>query len=177
MEPEKTLNEKAAIQRAAIAHRARWMALLFEELERDGMPADRIEQIMRRAVRRCGKMDGQAYRDAASDPASVKEIIQTRFANEMGQASFAKKTSQPQRKQAWCIAASARWWMPGRKWRCPRIVLSCCAILRWMETGQSWICWDFPWSCPVRLHMGTPPAPCIIAGIPNNTNFLRRTYQ
>lgn len=91
MEPEKTLNEKAAIQRAAIAHRARWMALLFEELERDGMPADRIEQIMRRAVRRCGKMDGQAYRDAASDPASVKEIIQTRFANEMGQASFAKR--------------------------------------------------------------------------------------
>ena len=91
MEPEKTLNEKAAIQRAAIAHRARWMALLFEELERDGMPADRIEQIMRRAVRRCGKMDGQAYRDAASDPASVKEIIQTRFANEMGQASFCQK--------------------------------------------------------------------------------------
>ena len=91
MEPEKTLNEKAAIQRAAIAHRARWMALLFEELERDGMPADRIEQIMRRAVRRCGKRDGQAYRDAASDPASVKEIIQTRFANEMGQASFCQK--------------------------------------------------------------------------------------
>ena len=40
---------------------------------------------------RCGKMDGQAYRDAASDPASVKEIIQTRFANEMGQASFCQK--------------------------------------------------------------------------------------
>ena len=139
---------------------------------RDMLEVVGLKGFERRSI---GQMSGTATRRQTlpASKKSSKRGLPTRW----GRRLFAKKTSQPQRKQAWCIAASARWWMPGRKWRCPRIVLSCCAILRWMETGQSWICWDFPWSCPVRLHMGTPPAPCIIAGIPNNTNFLRRTYQ
>lgn len=91
MHQDRLLEEKAAIQRAAIAHRARWMALVFEEMEKDGIPASQSEQILRRAVRRCGQMDGMAYRSSAKDPGSVEEIIRTRFANEMGQASFCQR--------------------------------------------------------------------------------------
>lgn len=91
MAPTGSLKEKAAVQRTAIAHRARWMALLFEELEKDGMPPAQIEQVMRRAVRRCGRMDGESYRLTAANPSSVREIITTRFANEMGQASFCQE--------------------------------------------------------------------------------------
>ena len=90
MQHDSFLEEKAAIQRAAIAHRARWMALVFEEMENDGIPNDQIEHILRRAVRRCGRMDGLNYRNNAKDPESIEEIIHTRFANEMGRASFAQ---------------------------------------------------------------------------------------
>ena len=91
MQQDDFLEEKAAVQRAAIAHRARWMALVFEELEKDGIPAGRIEHTLRRAVRRCGQMDGLDYRSHAKDPGSVEEVIRTRFANEMGRASFCQR--------------------------------------------------------------------------------------
>ena len=72
MQHDSFLEEKAAIQRAAIAHRARWMALVFEEMENDGIPNDQIERILRRAVRRCGRMDGLNYRNNAKDPESIE---------------------------------------------------------------------------------------------------------
>lgn len=85
------MEEKVVVQRAAIGHRARWMALLFEELEKEGMREADIERVMRRAVRRCGHHDAKEYLAHAQDPKSVEEIIRTRFANEMGQKSFCQK--------------------------------------------------------------------------------------
>lgn len=85
------MEEKVSIQRAAIAHRARWMAFILEEFEKAGMALSEVERIMRCAVRRCGAYDAKEYRAHASDPGSIAEIIHTRFANEMGQKSFCQK--------------------------------------------------------------------------------------
>lgn len=52
-------------QRAAIEHRATWMALIYDEARKAGI--ENIEEAMRAAVRRTGHIHGERMRDTMAD--------------------------------------------------------------------------------------------------------------
>ena len=60
---------QANINRSAIEFRASWMALIYDELKKDGIDP---EPAIRRAIWKCGKIHGENYKAAAG-------ILQTYF--------------------------------------------------------------------------------------------------
>lgn len=58
-------DEKVLINRKAIEHRATWMGLIYDEAEKAGID---IEEIMRKAIKRCGLIHGESYKANCSDP-------------------------------------------------------------------------------------------------------------
>ncbi|MDR0551715.1 MAG: L-2-amino-thiazoline-4-carboxylic acid hydrolase [Spirochaetaceae bacterium] len=60
------VDEAAEVNRAQIEHRATWMALIYDELKKTGADA---QAILRRAIRRCGSIHGDAIKKKCGDAA------------------------------------------------------------------------------------------------------------
>lgn len=71
---EHTIN----LLRAAIEHRATWMALMFEEAEKMGIDA---EKMTRNAIRKCGHMHGNNIKNNIKDKDSLDSFGHS-FVNE-----------------------------------------------------------------------------------------------
>lgn len=66
-----TKEEKIELARNCIEHRAVWMALLFEEMEKNGCDA---EKITRAAIKKCGNIHGTGYKGNCADPENVQDF-------------------------------------------------------------------------------------------------------
>ncbi|MCL2368192.1 MAG: L-2-amino-thiazoline-4-carboxylic acid hydrolase [Oscillospiraceae bacterium] len=66
---QNAVGEVASVNRAQIEHRATWMALIFDEMKKAGI-AD-AEQIVRRAIRRCGVMHGEGIKARMADDSAA----------------------------------------------------------------------------------------------------------
>ncbi|MDW7672638.1 MAG: L-2-amino-thiazoline-4-carboxylic acid hydrolase [Bacillota bacterium] len=64
-------NDRINALRAAIQHRATWMALMFLEMEKEGCDA---EKITRAAVRKTGRMHGEMFKERIRNPADVRDF-------------------------------------------------------------------------------------------------------
>jgi hypothetical protein len=53
------------VNRAQIEHRATWMGLIYDEMKRAGIDA---EPIIRRAIKRCGRIHGETIKGNCADP-------------------------------------------------------------------------------------------------------------
>lgn len=62
---ENPVDEVIAVNRAAIEHRAAWMGLIYDEMKKAGLDAERI---IRKAIKRCGLMHGGNFRKDCADP-------------------------------------------------------------------------------------------------------------
>jgi hypothetical protein len=63
--------EKIELARSCIEHRATWMALIYDEMEKRGCNA---EAITRAAVKRCGNIHGTGFKEKCKDPDSVTDF-------------------------------------------------------------------------------------------------------
>jgi len=63
--------DKINLARACIEHRATWMALIYAEMEKAGVDA---EKITRAAVRRCGNIHGLRFKAQVANPADASEF-------------------------------------------------------------------------------------------------------
>lgn len=59
------------VNRAQIEHRATWMGLIYDELVKAGIDA---EPILRRAIKRCGRMHGENFKKQCADPQSCVDF-------------------------------------------------------------------------------------------------------
>lgn len=82
-----TNDEQANINRAAIEHRASWMALIYDELKKDGIDP---EPALRRAIWKCGKIHGENYKAACANPDDCRDFANV-FLNELGRKTFEKE--------------------------------------------------------------------------------------
>jgi hypothetical protein len=57
--------EIAEVNRAQIEHRATWMGLIYDEMVKSGIDA---EPIIRRAIKRCGRIHGGNIKKRCADP-------------------------------------------------------------------------------------------------------------
>jgi hypothetical protein len=76
--------DKIDLARMMIEHRATWMALMYEEMEKAGADA---EKITRAAVRRCGNIHGMGIKSRCSDPKDVT-VFNKVFLFEDGKKNF-----------------------------------------------------------------------------------------
>lgn len=65
----KTSDPIIDVNRAQIEHRATWMALIFDEAEKVGLDA---EKITRAAIRRCGHLHGNFFREKCEAPVNCE---------------------------------------------------------------------------------------------------------
>lgn len=65
------VEEIVNVNRAQIEHRATWMGLIYDEMIKAGVDA---EPIIRRAIRRCGKMHGENFKKQCVDPANCVDF-------------------------------------------------------------------------------------------------------
>ncbi len=72
------------INRAAIEHRATWMGLIFEEFKKEGIDP---EPILRRAIKRCGRMHGANFKAQCVNPESCEDFSDV-FLGELGRKTF-----------------------------------------------------------------------------------------
>jgi len=80
-----TIDEgKIVLARSCIEHRATWMALTYEEMEKRGLNA---EEITRAAVHRCGNMHGLNFRAQCKNPKDLRDF-NTVFLTEDGRKNF-----------------------------------------------------------------------------------------
>jgi hypothetical protein len=83
-----TINEeKINLARSCIEHRATWMALTYEEMEKRGVDA---ETITRAAVRRCGNIHGLNFKVQCKDPKDLRDFNSV-FFSENGRKNFENK--------------------------------------------------------------------------------------
>lgn len=78
------VNETVEVNRAQIEHRATWMGLIYDEMKKEGIDA---EPIIRRAIRRCGKMHGEGFKAKMADKNSAADFDKA-FLNEVGVSTF-----------------------------------------------------------------------------------------
>ncbi|MDR2588353.1 MAG: L-2-amino-thiazoline-4-carboxylic acid hydrolase [Spirochaetales bacterium] len=65
------VDETGEVNRAQIEHRATWMGLIFDEMRKAGLDA---EGIVRRAIRRCGKIHGESIKRRCADPSNCGDF-------------------------------------------------------------------------------------------------------
>jgi hypothetical protein len=68
-------DETGKVNRAQIEHRATWMGLIYDEMVKAGVDA---EPIIRRAIKRCGRIHGENIKKNCKDPkdcASFKDAF------------------------------------------------------------------------------------------------------
>jgi hypothetical protein len=76
--------EKINLVRSCIEHRATWMALTFDEMDKRGLDA---EGITRAAVRRCGNMHGLNFKAQCKNPKDLRDFNAV-FLPENGRKNF-----------------------------------------------------------------------------------------
>jgi hypothetical protein len=76
--------ETAEVNRAQIEHRATWMGLIYDEMVKAGVDA---EQIIRRAIRRCGRIHGENFKKKCADPNDCGEFRKV-FLGDLGINTF-----------------------------------------------------------------------------------------
>ena len=75
-----TNDEQANINRAAIEHRATWMALLYDQAKKQGADA---EKMCREAIRKCGHIHGDnMYKPQCEDPESAADFGKAFFSGQ-----------------------------------------------------------------------------------------------
>jgi len=72
------------VNRAQIEHRATWMGLIYDEMKKAGLDA---EAIIRRAIRRCGKIHGENFRKNCADPKNCEDFRKV-FPSDLGIKTF-----------------------------------------------------------------------------------------
>jgi hypothetical protein len=65
------VDEVTGVNRAQIEHRATWMGLIYDEMVKAGVDA---EPIIRRAVKRCGRIHGENLKKRCADPGNCEEF-------------------------------------------------------------------------------------------------------
>ena len=73
--------ETVDANRTQIEHRAIWMGLIYDEMVKAGIDA---EPILRRAITRCGEMDGTRIKAACKDPADAADFTRNFLGTEHG---------------------------------------------------------------------------------------------
>ncbi len=78
------------VNRAQIEHRATWMGLIYDEMVKAGIDA---EPILRRAIKRCGRMHGENFKAQCVDPQSCVDFKNAFLGDEskVGPQSFNMK--------------------------------------------------------------------------------------
>jgi len=79
------VEEKYRLTRKQIEHRATWMALIFEEMRKEGV--ENAEEIIRRAIKRCGNIHGERHKKNCADPNNCQDFSKS-FFSEAGIALF-----------------------------------------------------------------------------------------
>lgn len=81
------------VNRAQIEHRATWMGLIYDEMVKAGIDA---EPILRRAIKRCGRMHGENFKARCADPQSCVDFKNAFLGDEskVGPQSFNMKNIQ-----------------------------------------------------------------------------------
>ncbi len=87
-------DEKINAIRAAIQHRATWMALMFLEMEKAGCDA---EKITRAAVKKTGLMHGEIFKAKSRDPEDVSAFREV-FLTHDGVNTFEMKINSVDKK-------------------------------------------------------------------------------
>lgn len=84
---QSTISEQEVnLTRAAIEHRATWMALIFEETKKSDCNCD-VEKIFRNAIKKCGNIHGLGFKAACADPTSMEDFCKA-FLTENGKKNF-----------------------------------------------------------------------------------------
>jgi len=65
------VDEIAEVNRAQIEHRATWMGLIYDEMVKAGVDA---ETIIRRAIKRCGRISGERIKKRCANPKSLEDF-------------------------------------------------------------------------------------------------------
>jgi hypothetical protein len=65
------IDEIAEVNRAQIEHRAMWMGLIYDEMVKAGIDA---ETIIRRAIKRCGRIRGEQLKKRCADPKNMEDF-------------------------------------------------------------------------------------------------------
>lgn len=79
------VSAEAQVNRDQIEHRATWMGLMYDEMRKAGV--QNAEDIVRKAIKRCGSMHGGRFLERCKDPKDVQEFAKV-FLNDVGKASF-----------------------------------------------------------------------------------------
>ncbi|MDR2729681.1 MAG: L-2-amino-thiazoline-4-carboxylic acid hydrolase [Treponema sp.] len=66
-----SIDEIAEVNRAQIEHRAMWMGLIYDEMIKSGIDA---ETIIRRAIKRCGRIRGEQLKKRCADPKNIEDF-------------------------------------------------------------------------------------------------------
>ena len=81
---QSSIDEMAAVNRKQIEHRATWMALIYDEMVKAGIDG---EAVIRRAIKRCGRLHGEELKGRCGDPNSI-EGFKKAFLNDVGMKTF-----------------------------------------------------------------------------------------
>jgi len=65
------IDEITEVNRAQIEHRATWMGLIYDEMVKAGIDA---ETIIRRAIKRCGRIHGEQIKKRCADPKNIENF-------------------------------------------------------------------------------------------------------
>jgi len=65
------VDEIAEVNRAQIEHRATWMGLIYDEMIKAGIDG---ETIIRRAIKRCGRIHGENIKKRCADPKNFEDF-------------------------------------------------------------------------------------------------------
>jgi len=80
-----TIEELAEVNRAQIEHRASWMGLFYDEMVNAGVDA---EAIIRRAIKRYGRIHGEQVKKRCADPKSLEDFKKA-FLSDVAKKTFA----------------------------------------------------------------------------------------
>jgi predicted hydrocarbon binding protein len=78
------VDETIEVNRVQIEHRATWMGLIYDELKKAGVDA---EEIIRRAIRRYGLINGEKFRKICADPKNCEDFRKV-FPSDLGLKTF-----------------------------------------------------------------------------------------
>jgi hypothetical protein len=70
------IDEIAEVNRAQIEHRAMWMGLIYDEMVKAGIDG---ETIIRKAVKRCGRIRGEQLKKRCADPKNIEDFKKAFF--------------------------------------------------------------------------------------------------
>lgn len=78
------VSETVDVNRAQIEHRASWMGLIYDEMQKAGIDA---EPILRRAIHRCGVIHGKGFNEKMADKKNAEDFEKS-FLNDVGIQTF-----------------------------------------------------------------------------------------